>query len=513
MNSSAAIVRVIEYVRMSTDHQKYSTANQSLANHAYAAAHGMEIVRTYADEGKSGLTFERRDALRRLIGDVQSGTANFSAILVYDVSRWGRFQDTDESGYYEYICKRAGIRIHYCAEQFENDGSVFAAVVKSIKRAMAAEYSRELSVKSYVGQARLFRLGFRVGSSAAYGTRRLLVDQSRVAKFILGPGEYKGLQTDRVVSILGPPGEVEIVRWIFSTFVKKGVSEGKIAKLLNAKGVPSGVSRPWTYARVRWILRNEVYIGNSVWNRTSIKLGRKLVRNPPDTWMRIPCSFAPIINKSEFDVAQKIIRDRRPLTKHEVIEALRRLYLEHGYLDTRLIQANRVPRFTTIRKHFGGLRQLHRLLGSTGPPGSSVGLSDDELLVRLQRLFRKKGRLGEVIINESRDVPHSSIYQRRFGSLARAYELVGYKPPPRSHQGALARTLTLSDDDLLDALQALLRKHGKLTEKLIDRDKDTPTSPTYYRRFGSLTKAYHLIGYVPKTTEWPKMTEWKSALI
>ncbi|MEO6246527.1 MAG: hypothetical protein ABIQ12_13930 [Opitutaceae bacterium] len=27
----------------------------------------------------------------------------------YDVSRWGRFQDADESGYYEYICKRAGI--------------------------------------------------------------------------------------------------------------------------------------------------------------------------------------------------------------------------------------------------------------------------------------------------------------------------------------------------------------------------------------------------------------------
>ncbi len=42
----------------------------------------------------------------RLIGDVQTGVADFTAILIYDVSRWGRFQDADESGYYEYICKR-----------------------------------------------------------------------------------------------------------------------------------------------------------------------------------------------------------------------------------------------------------------------------------------------------------------------------------------------------------------------------------------------------------------------
>jgi DNA invertase Pin-like site-specific DNA recombinase len=67
----------------------------------------MNIVQTYADEGKTGLNLERRDALRQLIADVESGTAPFEAILVYDVSRWGRFLDADESAYYEYLCKRA----------------------------------------------------------------------------------------------------------------------------------------------------------------------------------------------------------------------------------------------------------------------------------------------------------------------------------------------------------------------------------------------------------------------
>jgi len=42
--------------------------------------------------------------------------AYLSVILVYDVSRWCRFQDVDESAYYECICKRAGINFAYCAE-------------------------------------------------------------------------------------------------------------------------------------------------------------------------------------------------------------------------------------------------------------------------------------------------------------------------------------------------------------------------------------------------------------
>ena len=48
-----------------------------------------------------------RESLRGMIAEVENGKADFKAILAYDVSRWGRFQDADESGYYEYICKRA----------------------------------------------------------------------------------------------------------------------------------------------------------------------------------------------------------------------------------------------------------------------------------------------------------------------------------------------------------------------------------------------------------------------
>ena len=154
-------VRAAQYVRMSTEHQQYSTENQADAIRRYAQQRSFEIVRTYADDGRSGLRIDGRNALKQLILGCSDGGADFTVILVYDVSRWGRFQDADESAYYEYICKRAGVTVHYCAEQFENDGSPVSTIVKGVKRAMAGEYSRELSAKVFAGQCRLIELGFR----------------------------------------------------------------------------------------------------------------------------------------------------------------------------------------------------------------------------------------------------------------------------------------------------------------------------------------------------------------
>ena len=88
-----------QYIRMSTEHQQYSTENQSDVIHEYSQRRGYHIVKTYADEGKSGLQIKGRDALRNLISDVENGSSDYKAILVYDISRWGRFQDTDESAY------------------------------------------------------------------------------------------------------------------------------------------------------------------------------------------------------------------------------------------------------------------------------------------------------------------------------------------------------------------------------------------------------------------------------
>ena len=206
-----SLFKAVKYVRMSTEHQQYSTENQSDKIYEYANKRGIEIIRTYADEGKSGLRIEGRQGLQELIRIVESGKADFQIILVYDISRWGRFQDADESAYYEYICRRAGIQVAYCAEQFENDGSPVSTIVKGVKRAMAGEYSRELSTKVFAGQCRLIELGFRQGGPAGFGLRRVLVDQSGELKAELKRGEHKSLQTDRVILMPGPESEIQTV--------------------------------------------------------------------------------------------------------------------------------------------------------------------------------------------------------------------------------------------------------------------------------------------------------------
>ena len=364
----APLIRAAQYVRMSTDHQRYSTENQGDAIAAYAAIHGMEIVATYADEGKSGLNIGGREALQRLISDIEKGQADFEALLVYDVSRWGRFQDADESAFYEYQCRRAGVRVIYCAEQFENDGTPVATIVKSVKRAMAGEYSRELSSKVFAGQCRLIELGYRQGGPAGIGLRRLLVDERGESKGVLTRGEHKSLQTDRVILIPGPPEERDLVRRIYRLFTITGMTESAIALLLNSEGVLTDLGRPWSRATVHEVLTNEKYIGNNVFNRQSFKLKQHRVRNPPEKWIRAEGVFEPVVGHEDFLRAREIILAR------------------------------------------------------------SKRFSDEELLEQLQRLLAQHGAISGLIIDERTDMPSSSAYRSRFGSLLRAYQLIGYRP-------------------------------------------------------------------------------------
>jgi DNA invertase Pin-like site-specific DNA recombinase len=398
------VTRAAEYVRMSTEHQQYSTENQADAIRIYAERRGIQIVRSYADEGRSGLRLAGRDALRGLIDDVQCGKADFTAILVYDVSRWGRFQDADESAYYEYICKRAGIAVHYCAEQFENDGSPVSTIVKGVKRAMAGEYSRELSAKVFAGQCRLIEHGFRQGGPAGYGLRRQLIDQAKIPKSELSRGEQKSIQTDRVVLVPGPDDEVDIVRWMYRMFVEAGRPEREIAALLNERGIKTDLGRPWTRGTVHQVLINEKYVGNNVWNRISFKLKKKRIRNDPEMWIRADGAFPAIVDRALFDAARTIIQSR------------------------------------------------------------SFRLSDAEMLAALRALFEREGQLSGIIIDEAEGLPSSSAYRSRFGSLVRAYSLVSFRPRRDYRYVEINRMLRKLYPGIIDEIIAGFRAVGCVIE-------------------------------------------------
>jgi DNA invertase Pin-like site-specific DNA recombinase len=364
---STSARRAAQYVRMSTDYQRYSIENQAAMIAAYAQAHDLTIVKTYRDEGESGLKLKNRLGLIRLLDDVQSGHADFDHILVYDVSRWGRFQDIDEAAHYEFRCKQAGITVAYCAEQFDNDGSIVSSIVKNIKRVMAAEFSRELSVKVHAGQCRLARLGYKQGGPANYGLRRELVDENAQPKTIMNGGERKYLLTDHVKLQPGPSTEVATVRWMFERFLTVR-SETQIARELNEKGIPNSRGGAWRRISVHFILTNESYIGNLIYNRSSQHLKQKRVENPEHLWIRSIGALPPIIDPSLFARVQQLMR------------------------------------------------------------GRWISLSNDEMLTMLRVALHKRGRLTSKIINETPGLPSTATYMDHFGTLRKAYSLIGYTP-------------------------------------------------------------------------------------
>lgn len=291
---------------MSDDGQQFSIENQKAAILDYANLHGFEIVRTYADPGKSGLALKRRTGLRDLLNDVVTDDPGYGAILVYDVSRWGRFQNSDESAYYEFLCTRSGIPLHYCAEPFSNDASPLSSILKALKRSMAAEFSRELGVKVFNGKARLARLGFWVGGVAGYGLRRVMVSANGRRRQLMEIGEQKSLTSDRVILVRGPRQEVEYVRKMFQMALEgKGCST--IAREMNEQGF-THYGKPWINTQVNVILTSPKYSGCSAWNRRSAKLRGTIRRNPKTLWVTKEGAFAPIVDREVFEKVQTILR-------------------------------------------------------------------------------------------------------------------------------------------------------------------------------------------------------------
>jgi DNA invertase Pin-like site-specific DNA recombinase len=363
------LVPAAQYLRMSTEDQKYSLDNQASAIQKYADLNSFEIVQTYSDTAKSGVVLRNRAALQQLLQDTVGGKNRYRAILVYDVSRWGRFQDSDEAAHYEFLCKSAGVPVHYCAETFANDGTLPSMIMKSLKRTMAGEYSRELGVKVLAGQKRLARLGFKQGGSPGYALRRMLLSAAGIPKQELAFGERKSIATDRVVLVPGPATEVQIVKDIYQMLVSEKRSPYAIAKELNRMGVEFVHHSKWDYQSVFQVLTHPKYSGCHVFNRTSAKLHTQAIRQPQSEWVLTPGAFTPIIDPQTFERAQEILCAR------------------------------------------------------------TVNRTDEELLDKLRILLALKGRLSLSLIQNSPDLPSPSTYRHRFSTLREAYRRINYGAP------------------------------------------------------------------------------------
>lgn len=371
------------YVRMSTEHQNYSIENQTAEMMKYAEKHDLEVIETYSDDAKSGLSIKNRKALQKLLRDVQNGVNQYSVLLIYDVSRFGRFQNSDQAAAYEYLCVDAGIEVIYVAENFKNDNSMGSRLEKTLKREMAGGYSKDLSNKVFIGQCRLINYGFRQGGPAGFGLRRMLIDEGRNEKGLLKIGQKKSIQTDRVILVPGPDEEVQIVRWIYKVFVEDNWSERRIAEDLNRRGILTDFERPWTRGTVNQVLTNEKYIGTNVYNRRSFKLKEKRIINPEEEWIKKPEAFEAIVEPRYFYNAQGIIHERnRRWSDEEMIDKLKSLYQRKGWLSGIVIdEADDLPCSQTYSKRFGKLSNAYRLIG--------YDQLRDDLYIDINRYLRK----------------------------------------------------------------------------------------------------------------------------
>lgn len=391
-----------QYLRMSTDDQPNSIPTQRDAIQRYATAHGFEVLATYSDPGKSGLEIRNRPGLRRLLRDVVTGNCGFRAILVFDVSRWGRFQDTDESAHYEFLCRRAGIPVHYCAEQFQNDGRFPNAIMKTLKRTMAAEYSRELSVKIAAAHRRMATEGYHVGGVAGYGLRRLLISANG-SKQVLQTGECKNLTSDHVVLVPGPKNEIECVRTIFTLASDKNNSPRVIAQELNRRKIFYSDNTPWDYLRVDRILRNERFLGSTVWGMRDTRFHSRPQRVPRSEWVIKRGAFPAIITAEQFASTRKGTRNRSCVpgnSKKDILDKLAKILArgktlsERQWKKRRLLSERWRHRFGTILRAYEliGYESSSHVVNSTTARWKIHSLRAN-LFERLKRLFPSRVRM------------------------------------------------------------------------------------------------------------------------
>jgi DNA invertase Pin-like site-specific DNA recombinase len=279
----ATCIKGVIYNRNSADiGQENSCDIQYENNMAFAKKYGIEIIDVFEDKGKSGLDAEGRPAFQALMKRIVEDYS-FTVILVNDVSRFGRFQDTDQSAHYEAVCRQHGKDVVYTASG-EFDKSQKKTLIKQLEvqiaRYQAADYSAVLSKKTKDGAMHVARQGYRPGGAPPYGMQRVMLNEQKQRDRVLGPGQRKGLQNGRTILEPGDPAIQAFIHEIFTLFVEEDYSEKQIAGHFNSRRIPSPGGGSWSSGAIHHILCDEQYAGSVVYNKTSGPLKSKSKPNP-----------------------------------------------------------------------------------------------------------------------------------------------------------------------------------------------------------------------------------------
>ena len=288
------------YARLSRDDERagesVSIENQKEMLARYVREQGWTLYDYYCDDGVSGTTFDR-PGFNRLVQDVTDHKINL--VLTKDLSRLGR--DYIEAGKYtDFIFPSLGCRFIALNDGVDTIRKNNEMLV-ILKNVMNDLYARDTSNKIKAVKLSTFKAGKYVGCYAPLGYRKSAAD-----KHIL--------EIDPVTA--------PVVRRIFDLRLQ-GNGFRKIALILNAEKVPSprsfyymaegrenrrGETECWNDVTVKTILRNEVYLGHMVQNKTgtvSYK-NHKQISKPESEWIRVENTHEPLISQDVWDAVQRM---------------------------------------------------------------------------------------------------------------------------------------------------------------------------------------------------------------
>lgn len=245
-------IPVAAYLRMSSDQQDTSIADQKTEITAYAAKHDFKIVAWYTDEAISGWKNKERRGFHQLIADASGGT--FKGVLCWDQARFSRF-DPMEANYFWHILRTAGVFLETVKEGRIDWNSLGGWLTASVHQHGKAEYVRSLAHDITRGRRAAVVAG-RWISSAPYGYKK---------------------EGDKLA--LGDPAEVATVRRIFELRAQ-GHGTPSIAAILNGERIPSPRGGVWYARRLRMMLENETYRGNQVIGRWAVGRFCRITEKP-----------------------------------------------------------------------------------------------------------------------------------------------------------------------------------------------------------------------------------------
>jgi len=268
----------------------------------------MTVYKEYIDEAQSALSADR-PAFLEMISETKKKFSPFQAILVWKLSRFAR--NRQDSIVYKTMLKKRGIEIISISEPIDStpQGQLMEGMIEVIDEF----YSAVLSQETMRGMVENARKGYRNGSHAVYGYQNVRVYD-----------EKHNPKTKYEVN----KSESETVKLIFELYAK-GNGMKNIAIYLNTHGHKSRSGGKWSTNTVANILKNETYLGWTVFNKRDKKTYGKQFK-PREQWIVVKNTHDPIISQDLFDNVQRLIKQREP--KNQPARVTASTYLLSGLI-------------------------------------------------------------------------------------------------------------------------------------------------------------------------------------